>query len=706
MKHVTLDDFHVLHPPFAEEMARLLPLPGTVDFYALTGEGELQPLQAYLASERASIPAERSVPPPRLLDDQLVIPFSLSSGEQGAAMISEIDPAFLRKMSASWLRDVRDSFLERIEQVRWGYIHPETGLYNQRAATVHLQGTRGEQPCFFLLLNTVFYRRTAMGNLQKLHEIADLMVALTRCYCFSFGYGVFGLLLPVHRRKRALQTAHYLQHQLRREGMSKVPIGLTRVPPADEPQDELVLDRLWRSLAIAEQRGPFGICDIDTVDERHPHPFQLTPSDLAEELRHHWRGLSGFTLAILSRQTMTETAKDFAAHMQEVVNADGLFFDENDGPLAIILFPDHTGKSVVPCIDRVNRSCQERYGADAVSIGVASWPCLDFSKSDILGNCLKALYHGRFLGPGSLVFFDHLSLNISGDYFFDEGEYRAALREYRRGLRLQPGDINLANSMGVALVECKQERHAAACFLEVLQQDPDNYMALVNLGHVRQTLGQSQGALECFERAYQAHANSEGAGQELFLSLGRLYAECGQHDQALAVLTHWRAHPGSDKEFLLFRLLGLEYLEAGRPEEAIQACQRALHLFPQDSVSLSTLGLLYVEQGEGAEVGIALCNKALALDNFNPDHWYRLSRALLHIGRKTEALEAGKQCLRLRRNHVQGMLQLGLVQRAQGREKLARKWFLQALAAKGCHSTLAARARMYVSGVSESGQER
>jgi tetratricopeptide (TPR) repeat protein len=389
---------------------------------------------------------------------------------------------------------------------------------------------------------------------------------------------------------------------------------------------------------------------------------------------------------------MAETTNAFDAHIAQAVGSDGEYLAGSD-TLASILIPDGSQETVTRCIDAVLTTCHERYGREAVSLGIASWPCLDFIKSDIPGNCLKALYHGSFLGPGSVVYFDHLSLNISGDYFFDEGDYQSALREYHRGLRQQPGDINLMNSLGVALVEHGQERRAAACFQDVLRQDAENYMALVNLGRVCQTLGKKEDAVRCFERAYRKHGQDDACGQELFLPLGRLYTEFGYPEKAIAIFEHWRTRPGSESEFLLFRLLGQSYMENQQPEEAIKACQRALRLFPHDSISMSTLGLLYVEQGEGSDVGLSLCNKALSLDNFNPDHWYRLSRALLCIGKRAEALEAGKQCLHLQRTHVEGTAQMGQVHKALGRDKLAKRYYMQALALKQCTQLHAKRIR-------------
>ncbi len=697
-----LEDFYILQSPFVQEVKQLLPLPANVVFCSLLPDGSMQNLSGDVVVAGGTGDDQMTFrTSPWLLDNRLIVPLQLERDEHLAIIISEVDPAFLKKISTTWVEEFQRSLKERFERIRLGYVNPETELYNRRAATLFLQQSASEKTVFFFLLNTVFYRRTAAGNLQKTREIAALLQALTQGYCFSFGYGVFGFLLQAQTREQALKTAHYLQHQFKREGLSKVQMGFSQIVAAEEQEKTNVLDRFWWALAIAEKRGPFGICDIDALDERRLHPFQLAQPDLLERLQGKWRGLARFSLAVLAPQSDAGNSFQLDECIQHILPAGGFYVGGGEN-LCLILFPNATADSTRRSIETLSTACREYFGEGNVSIGVAAWPCLDFSKSDIPGNCLKALLHCSFLGPGSVVFFDHLSLNISGDSFFEEGDYRTAIREYRRGLRLQPGDVNLMNSLGVALVEYNQERQAAVCFQDVLHQDPDNYMALVNLGHVRQTMGQKENALDCFERAYRLLAKKDVAGQELFLPLGRLYIERGDHEKAVEIFEHWRTRPGSEKEFILFRFLGQCYLESGRPDEAIRACQRALHLFPQDSISLSTLGVLYVEQEEGRDVGLALCRKALALDNFNPDHWCRLSRALLHTGSNVEALEAVKQCLRLKRNHAEGVLQLGRIHMAMGHDNPAKKRFLQVIAMKGRTEKQAAQARGYLAGFSDS----
>lgn len=690
---LSLDDFFLLHRPFTEAIAAQLPLPSTVELYALTPEGAMQPLPEHLLGERAPLPENiHAITQPWVADGQLIFPFPLSSGEMATAVVSDVDPSFLRKMSPSWLREARESLLERFALLHQGCVDPETELYNRRALLLFLQSVHGHQGGFVLLINTVFCRKTAAGTLQKWRETADLLPALAHGQYFSFGFGLFGLYLATPSRKVALKTARNLQYQLRREGMSKVQIGFSRLSTLPAGDGEEAWLRCQRALAVAEQRGPFGLCDIDAVEARHPSPLFTVPETLHKQGRHLWHRLQRFTLALISFRPVPATLDTWPALITKTVARDDGQVVAASGEV-LLIFPDRLQEGIAGCVEAVLDDARKRFGAEAFVAGVGSWPMLDCTKGEVLGNCRKAQRHAAFLGAGSVVFFDHLSLNISGDAFFDEGDYRAALREYRRGLRLQPDDVNLLNSLGVTLVECNQLRSAAKCFQDALNLEPENYMALVNLGRVRQNLGQQEGALSCFEHAYAVHAGGRAAGQELFLPLGWLSMEAGKYEQAIAVLDHYLQRSGHDHEYLPFRLLGLSYLEVGQAEKAIAACQQALKLFPHDSISMSVLGLLYVEQGEGGELGLSLCNKGLALDTFNPDHWYRLARAQLHLGDDTGALAACKQCLRLQRSHTAAVVLVGMVYQARGRLRQAKRTLLKALSLKGCTPALVERVK-------------
>lgn len=694
-----LDDLSVLAEPMAQEVQRCLPMPAVVSFCVVAADASLQPLRHSMGALTTTSTETIEIIEAQLLDKQLLLPLVLPSGERVIVAVSEVVPALLKKMSPVWLRTLQQSLVARFETIRLAYVDVDTELFNRRATELFFQeAVAGTKLCFFLL-NTPVKRRSAGATFQKNKEIADLLQVLTHGLCFSFGFGVFGIVREVRDREQALSAAHYLQHQLKQEGQPTAQIGFAAVRGAS-PQGAEDLERLWRALVIAEKRGPFGICDIDAADERHEHLFQLSAADLLSKLKKAWRNRPAFTLVALSLQPLTDATSALEQCLETLAQGTAKYIGMADN-LAMVLFDRPEEQTIRQYIDWVQTACLQEGVVAIGSVGVASWPCLDFARADVPGNCLKALLHASFFDSGSVVFFDFLTLNISGDVFFEEGDYRAAIREYRRGLKWMPGDVNLTNSLGVALVECNQKRQAAACFHEVLDKEPDNYMALINMGNVSQTLRQHALALDCFERALGVRTGEDATRQELFSSLARLYTDLGRHEQATPILEKWRSLPGSEREFLLFRLLGGNYLETGRPEEAIIACQRALRLFPQDSISMSMLGLLYVEHGEGSEIGLALCRKALALDNFNPDHWYRLGRALLYDGGRDGALKAVRRCLKLRRGHVAATLLLGSIHQLAGRQRQAERCFRLAVSLRGCSPQQVEMAQQRLSALTE-----
>jgi tetratricopeptide (TPR) repeat protein len=321
-----------------------------------------------------------------------------------------------------------------------------------------------------------------------------------------------------------------------------------------------------------------------------------------------------------------------------------------------------------------------------VSIGYCSFPCLQFTKTDTIRNCRKAILHGAFYSPGSVVAFDHLSLNVSGDWYFDEGDFRQAVREFSQGLKLFPGETNLLNSLGVALMEMNRYHRAIASFNEVLQKDPDNHMALVNLGYAYQLQNKDIFALEHFEKAFAVQYHSGIAGTELLLQLSRLYCRLGRYKEALSVISRWGQVEDRDREFMLYRLLGIAYAETGQPAKAIESLQRALQLYPHDVESMSMLGLLYVEQGEGEEAGLLLLEKALSIDETNGENWFRLARAFMFLHRLDEAFDCVRKCLHSQRGHARAMFLHGKILADMGRIKQARGVLRRLVKMKGARN--------------------
>ncbi len=692
---LSVRDLQLLHEPFAREVEHLLPFPAMVVFFGFSEATVLHPL--FIAPDGAEVLLRKDVDGKDfgMVGERLFFRLPLPSGETVIVVISEVDPGLLQRVSNDWLVTFRPKLLQEMHRVLQVYTDPETGLYHQRALSVALEEMGVQSDGCFFIISTVFYKRAAAGTIQKNNRTAALLRAVTTGTLFSFGFGVFGLLQDAPKREQALNLAHFLQRQLKREGLYKVQIGFSKIQESKDVGREKFTETVWQALAKAEQRGPFGICDAEVLRDDGCHPFRLPSAHILSKLRYQWRGIRSFTMIIVAIDTMQDGGRGLKSVLLSACEREKVVVEVCSSYLYCLL-PEVSAAAVSRCLAVLEDQRQSQAGRTAVRAGIAKWPFLDFSKTDVVRNCMKALRHCSFYEQGGIVEFEPLTLNVSGDFYFDEGDFRAAVRDYKRGLMLDPEDVNLLNSLGVALVECNQPRKAAECFLHALQEDPGNYMALVNLGNVHMAANRQKEALQYFLEARTVADQTRQDCSELYLPLGKLYCELGLYDEAVGILEEWQTCKGSAQEFILFRLQGKAYLGDDKPVKAITACQRALQLYPQDSISLSILGLLYVEQGQGSDVGLALCNKALAIDKFNPDHWFRLGRALYEIENLDGALQAAKECIRLQRRHIDGVLLLGQLYKTMGKERLALTRFRQVLKIRGCTDKQAAAAGEYL----------
>jgi tetratricopeptide (TPR) repeat protein len=643
----------------ALEVENLLPIPATVGFWFhnlhFNGPGGIRQQQPILTVERGNTA-------PFVQEGMLVIPLATAGHPEVDVVVYDVDPAILQKMDTEWLLELQDSILQRFALVRQMYTDPGTGLYNQRALNLSLSGSS----CWksFFLIATVLRRRTIAGGFQKINQLASLLAVVTPEPLFYFGQGVFGRLSQQYDRRAALDFSHRLIARLKREGLHRVHVGFSSLIGDQSPAQSL--QDCWHALAEAERRGPYSLCDAAFLHGRDQHPFALPPPQVLRRLQRKWSGLRRFGLLLISSGDAGQLP-DIASLLPGESCCVELAADQQ-----FVLLPAYTAARTARQAKELAGKIETRTG-HRPAIGFCHWPSAGSSKIDCVRNCRKAMLHGSFYGTGAVVGFDFLSLNVSGDLYFDEGDYKQAIREYRSGLQMQPDDINLLNSLGVALAEVNRHREAIDCFSRVLECSTDNHMALVNKGMSCRRIGRNDEAVHCFEKAIQCPDHVQQASLELYLQLSRLYCLGEQYDQAALLLNGWQETKGAPEEFMFFRLLGEACMGAGRNRDAIQALQHSLQLHPRNTDSLSMLGLLYVLEGEGAEVGLSLCQKAIAMDEAEPDHFFRLASALFHLGNLNEALASVRSALRIKKNHDQAVLLRGRIYERLGLTHQARQ---------------------------------
>lgn len=271
----------------------------------------------------------------------------------------------------------------------------------------------------------------------------------------------------------------------------------------------------------------------------------------------------------------------------------------------------------------------------SVTVGIANFPTIDYPKNRILDNARKAVDHAAFFGPGSVVSFDSVSLNISGDRCYQEGDIRGAIAEFEKALEIDASNVNVHNSLGVCYGVLGDFEKASEAFEAAVRLDPDEAMAVFNLGRIHQLSGEDR------EKAMACFLEADRLGGDIFevaLQIGRLYLEMEAPRRAEAFLQKAaRIRPESS---LSHRCLGECREMMGEDAKAAAAYRQAIKRNPNDAEALSALGSLMDRLGENPEVTVAFCRHSVEIAPENGLFWYRLGRIYSRRQRLRKALSA------------------------------------------------------------------
>lgn len=270
---------------------------------------------------------------------------------------------------------------------------------------------------------------------------------------------------------------------------------------------------------------------------------------------------------------------------------------------------------------------------ETVSIGIASYPTLSFEKDQILDHAGKALDHAAFFGPGSTVSFDAVSLNISGDTRYQNGDIDGAIEEFKTALLLDPSDVNLHNSLGVCYGILSDHDNALKEFQEAVRLDPNQVMALYNSGLINMLTEDTEKALQYFLEA----GEKEDDIFEITFQTGNVYLKMGKPEKAKKFLE--KAVTLNSESSPAFRCLGECYSAMNMNGDAISAYKKALRLNPNDAESLSTLGYLFDLLGENPEITTILCQQSIDIAPENGLFRHRLGNLYLKRNQLEDALK-------------------------------------------------------------------
>lgn len=268
-----------------------------------------------------------------------------------------------------------------------------------------------------------------------------------------------------------------------------------------------------------------------------------------------------------------------------------------------------------------------------VSIGIASYPTINYDRYQILDNAGKAVDHALFYGPDSIVSFDAVSLNISGDNMYQSGDIHGAISEFETALLLDPSNVNIRNSLGVCYGVLGEHGKALKEFQAALKLDPDEVMALYNIGLVKRLTGKNSEALKYF---LDADRKKEEDIFEVAFQIGRVYLDMGKSETAKEFLE--KAVELNPKSWSALHSLGECCAALNMIDEAISAYKRAIRQNPNDAESLSALGYLFDLLGENPEITTIFCQQSIDIAPENGLYRYRLGSLYLKRNQLEDAL--------------------------------------------------------------------
>ncbi len=652
----------------------------------LVSKENLTTIKETLSTTRRTRELERAFnqnTPVWLKPDKLLLPLDCVDSGELAILVDGIDELVMEKGSKQWLKETCSAITEQFLETRNTFLEPLTSLASANSIKDYLKRIALQGDLHLVLAESLSPARSVKESFRHTAESGRLLQEFNRFSfpLFHLGQSVFCLVIGRREKAFVKSLCHSLTNFARNAGLRRIHIGFSSYNEErhrSEPPDRLagiLIDEAWKALQQAGRRGPYSFCDYQLQVNPELFPLRTISRATVRKLSYRWRDFSTFSLVYMKPDFVDRKTLDplMKAHLDReivVVDEDGYFIMRPGKKAA------STEKWASILIGKVTEDQGERF---SLSAGISSYPFRDYKKPEIARNCMKALLHGTFFGPGSSVIFDSLSLNVSGDAYFGESDLSAAVKEYRKGLELDPHDVNLLNSLGVAYALMNMTSAAFDAFNQVLEIEPHNFMALFNKGLGEKKLQVYGQAVNSFTRALKVFnsADEEEAGflGELQFQLGVCQFRIGKYRECIEELKKWHdAKVGEQGATRCYRYIGISYFHLGELKDSAIWLQRALVANQADGEALSLLGTVYLKTGEGDDIALNLCAKSVELEPENTEYRIRYAQALAAADKFDQALDILFTCARSRKFKMSGWLEIARIYKWQGEWRLCERY--------------------------------
>ncbi|MFW6235807.1 MAG: diguanylate cyclase domain-containing protein, partial [Desulfovibrionales bacterium] len=291
---------------------------------------------------------------------------------------------------------------------------------------------------------------------------------------------------------------------------------------------------------------------------------------------------------------------------------------------------DEPREMLISKVAELLTTVEQRYNL-TLACGIAVYPWLQFARSDTLENCRKALAHAMLLQRPQVAMLNSVTLNISADSAFTQGDLYSAMEEYKLALLDDPENHVARNSLGICFARLGHFREARTQFARILEHEPDNFMAHYNLACVCLKTRDREEARREFERCLTLRPGHTFT----LIRLGDMAEQDGNLREAWSCYCKALEDPEAGR--LAHRYLARVALKEGRDEDAREHLHKALLFNPKDAHSLHLLARNYLDKGEDPQIAESLARQSASLRPGCSAYWVELVRALELQGRTEEA---------------------------------------------------------------------
>ncbi len=708
--HDRLDviDFVIFSSSYMDVVRNEIPTAQTVQFLSCKAFCDLDlPYALGVNKRQACFKRVQESHIPEVINDQsLLFSIPVKGGESLAAFVSDIDPTVVTRMSSDWLIDCAGYFIEQFLSIKNSRLDPATNLYNSSLLSEVLSSVDQTLAYQVVVIEMRPQARLPKDVINHVRNAARSLVEFNRFGfpLFYLDHSVFACLVPGKEGDFLKTFCLSLITYMKSKGFKRIHCGSSNVhfeksvPEFTNKTGLLVLDQAWTALHSACRRGPFAFCDYDVLAHPDHFPLNRLSRSVISRLQRRWRTSTQYSLIYFvpdyqQPDQMADAVVRFLGQHNYVMSEGGVFVIKRNATAK------ESGQWAQSIIDKL---VEERGDGFSLSAGVSEFPFRRYSRTEIIRNCQKAILHGEFLGYKSVVIFDAVSLNISGDVYYGEGDLSGAVREYRCGLDLEPDNINLLNSLGVTYALMNRGNEAQQSFQKVIDQEPSNFMALYNLGLGEQANLNHEMAVRYYLKAFDTYRPDETEDQnvlhDLSYQLGTSYFYNHEYDKCIEWLEKWYDMPDNNRgRGKCCRSVGISYFQLSKPAEAMTWLQRALAFDEDDGEALSILGELYLDEKEGNDIALKFMEKSLELENSNRQFMLRLARGFNVCGRYEKAIPLLKNCVKSSKFRAAAWLELSRSYKGLKKYTKVRYYLKKLIDGKHTPRNIKTKARLYYS---------